>query len=73
MGPMRRPLTEGWISTVPNFTGAGGTRDTFNNCLSSAKMTTSGTTKGEEVKGGGVGGVGGGMGLLNRHDEPFSI
>ncbi|KAI9525981.1 hypothetical protein NQZ68_002529, partial [Dissostichus eleginoides] len=23
-GPMRWPLTEGWISTVPNFTGAGG-------------------------------------------------
>lgn len=23
-GPMRWPLTEGWISTVPSFTGAGG-------------------------------------------------
>lgn len=44
-GPMRWPLTEGWIPTVANFTGAGVMRDTFNNCLSSAKMTTRGTQK----------------------------
>lgn len=49
-GPLRWPLTEGWIPTVPNFTGAGVTRDTFNNCLSSAKMTTRRTWRVRELE-----------------------
>lgn len=46
-GRTRWPLIEGWISTVPNFTGAGGRVTPSTTAYRQRKMTTCGTRKGQ--------------------------